>query len=472
MAEIRNEVSATLLSGTRRADDIYNGWISEETTYSYSSTEGGKNVTIEAGAGDDNIENHGYNVTISGDNGDDIINNGGLIDTRDYNGSYVSISGGAGNDIISNGYLVNENDEDSYSYGGDKVTISGDNGDDVIYNAGQYASISGGTGDDTIKTTSFSIYDSDNSTILGGKGDDVINLIYDDYNAKVANVLIQYATGDGDDTIFGFNGTDTLQITQGSYSTTRSGDDVIVKVGSGSITLKDVYSANIDGELALPTNLAYNSNKTKITASAAFTQSSFSMVNYPKVQFFDGQKITNNVKITGNSLDNTIEGGKKTDTIYGGAGNDRVFGNGGNDKLYGGAGNDTLYGGGGDDTLTGGKGNDVFSYSSGDDVITDYTEKEDYIRLYKCSITGSSVKGKNVILKTTTGNITIKNGKGKEISVLTTQVYGNSTSKLFAEDNFMTADNISEIVAEKSVGEFEFNSSEKLSQENLITFAG
>lgn len=125
---------------------------------------------------------------------------------------------------------------------------------------------------------------------------------------------------------------------------------------------------------------------------------------------------------------------------------------------------ETLYGGGGD-------GNDVFSYSKGDDVITDYTSNVDYIRLYKCSITGSSVKGKNVILKTTTGNITIKNGKGKEISVLTTQVYGSSSSKLFAEDNFMTSDSISEIVAEKSVGEFKFITLEKISQENLITFA-
>ena len=44
---------------------------------------------------------------------------------------------------------------------------------------------------------------------------------------------------------------DTLEITGAKYSTVKSGNDLVVKVGSGSVTLKDAatLSANIRGTL-------------------------------------------------------------------------------------------------------------------------------------------------------------------------------------------------------------------------------
>ena len=49
--------------------------------------------------------------------------------------------------------------------------------------------------------------------------------------------MIQYNKGDGNDLIEGFNATSTLQIGGKNYSTTKSGDDIIITVGDGSITL-------------------------------------------------------------------------------------------------------------------------------------------------------------------------------------------------------------------------------------------
>ncbi len=105
------------------------------------------------------------------------------------------------------------------------------------------------------------------------------------------------------------------------------------------------------------------------------------------IEVADASKRTKKVKITGNSLANTIKGGSGNDTIYGKAGNDDILGNNGadvlyggegddtinggagNDKIYGDAGNDVLHGGAGKDTLNGGAGNDSLSGGKGNDSL-------------------------------------------------------------------------------------------------------
>ena len=179
-----------------------------------------------------------------------------------------------------------------------------------------------------------------------------------------------------------------------------------------------------------------------------FKKSSFSVVSYFDVKEFDGTKITRAVKITGNSLDNKISGGAK------------------NDKLYGGAGNDTLIGGSGNDTLTGGAGNDVFVYSAGNDVIADY-KSGDSIYFDGASIQSWKASGKNIIFTTDSGTLTVKNGKGKNISVTTNQKYEN-IAELFEENDFADIDSI--VDNKFAVAEFE-NYKSETTQENLITFA-
>ena len=145
-----------------------------------------------------------------------------------------------------------------------------------------------------------------------------------------------------------------------------------------------------------------------------------------------------------------------------------------NDTLIGGTGADTLIGGKGNDILTGGKGSDLFVYSAGNDTITDYTEKADLIRLDGAYVTGTKADGKNAILQTAKGNITVLNGVGKTLSVVTDIKV--SSSALFSEDNFATADNLSAIVENNLTAtdyKIETYDFKNLTQENnLLAYSG
>lgn len=70
--------------------------------------------------------------------------------------------------------------------------------------------------------------------------------------------MFTYAEGDGNDIISGFNATSTLQIGDGTgtYSTEKNGDDIIVTVGDGKITLQgavNLSTVNISGNEVNPT---------------------------------------------------------------------------------------------------------------------------------------------------------------------------------------------------------------------------
>lgn len=83
-------------------------------------------------------------------------------------------------------------------------------------------------------------------TVNGGKDDDNILL-----TENSQNNLIQYASGDGNDTIEGFNSNDTLHITSGSISKTSvSGNDFIVYVDSGSMRFKDAVGSTLNLKIA------------------------------------------------------------------------------------------------------------------------------------------------------------------------------------------------------------------------------
>lgn len=181
--------------------------------------------------------------------------------------------------------------------------------------------------------------------------------------------MIIYNEGDGNDVIYNFNDNDTLSIASGTYSSKKSGNDLVVTVGKGQITLVGAsgnFSLNIKGaksETALKT--VTNSDKTVVIVNSA-------------VVTIDASARTKAVKLKGNENNNSIVGGAGKDTLWGGIGNDKLLGNGGNDSLYGGDGKDTLDGGKGDDVLLGGTnhdslyglvGNDTLSGDNNDDIL-------------------------------------------------------------------------------------------------------
>lgn len=251
---------------------------------------------------------------------------------------------------------------------------------------------------------------------------------------------------DGGDTLVKLTG-----LKARTKATSLSIEKKVVTIGEDAINVKTAMTATAEGyEIKL-------SSAGKITAKSE------------------------NMTLTGSSGNDTLLGSKYADVLKGGTGEDYLSGGNGADKIYGdgddtligGLGKDSLYSTAGDNTLTGGSGADEFYFKAGNAIITDYTAGTDKIYLQGTSITKTEVDGKNVVFSTDNGGtITVKNGKNKKITVDdVTQKYSASSSGLFAEDNFVTADNLSQLVENNSVGEFEFNSSEKLSQENLITFA-
>ena len=194
----------------------------------------GENVTIDAGNGSDTVSNDGDSSTINGGSGDDSIHN--------Y-GAKVLINSGAGNDFINN---------DFYSDGdGKNVTINSGAGADTIENRGDSSSLDGGEGSDYIYNSGSRV------TIMGGAGNDT----FDNGGEKV---LFKYTAGEGNDSISGFDENDSLQIGggTGTYSTVKSGDDVIVMVGEGKITLTGVayFKPKIVGNEVLTYSWTFNEN--------------------------------------------------------------------------------------------------------------------------------------------------------------------------------------------------------------------
>ncbi|MBR4694784.1 MAG: hypothetical protein IKO94_01745 [Selenomonadaceae bacterium] len=348
----------------------------------------GRSVSVYGGKGNDTIENYGDDVFMNGEAGDDFIGNGGMPYNAqtgrisEKTGQSVTINGGSGNDIITNlgqkSVLYGGNQDDLimngffYSpeksaycyifndyfpeniktyYRGYKAAVYAGNGNDTIYNCGNYALIDSGAGADII------IHCGENATIKGGKGNDTLDTSISDARLSAAKTLYRYASGDGNDVISGFGDGDTLHITSGTYTKTIKGNDVIVKVGSGSVKLLDAKGRKITIKgKAAPTMTITNSTKSPVVLSSG-------------IEVADASKRTKKVKITGNSLANTIKGGSGNDTIYGKAGNDDIQGNNGADVLYGGEGNDTLNGGAGDDKIYGDAGNDVLYGGAGKDTL-------------------------------------------------------------------------------------------------------
>ncbi|MBR1728006.1 MAG: hypothetical protein IJ728_00545, partial [Selenomonadaceae bacterium] len=158
--------------------------------YNYKSK-----VVLNGDSSGNNIDNYASNVIINGNNGNDFLTSWDKNYSTNSSTTLknVTINGGAGSDTI-------------YSFT-DNSLINGDDGNDKIYGSADYVTINGGKGNDTIST--------------------------------LTNNVIIYANGDGNDVITQVWDDTKIKITSGSYSTLTSGDDFIIKVGSGRMTLKD-----------------------------------------------------------------------------------------------------------------------------------------------------------------------------------------------------------------------------------------
>ncbi|MBE8955211.1 MAG: hypothetical protein SR2Q5_06055 [Quinella sp. 2Q5] len=324
-----------------------------------SLTNDSVNITIKAAAGNDTINNYAVaNVLINGGADNDQIINDTPNPKFSLRHTNITIDGGEGNDYIrnydsSNSLLIGGEGVDHIfnSYESNNVTLDGGEGRDHLTNS--TALMGDGSrrastrilmlgGDDTDYITNQ--YGND-VTIVGGKGDDHILNVYGDANTGDGGdkVTYKYATGDGFDTITGYRSANKIQIS-GEYSTLNSGNDILIKVGSGSILLEDAKDLKLNiestSETTAKTLTVTNSTKSPVTLGSAYANS-------------DASKRTKAVKITGNSSANSIVGGAGNDILVGGAGNDTLAGGAGNDSLWGNAGSDTFIYDGGNDVVYG-----------------------------------------------------------------------------------------------------------------------
>ncbi|MBR1647520.1 MAG: hypothetical protein IJ685_12200 [Selenomonadaceae bacterium] len=213
-------IRKTFKNGTNNSE-----YISRNDTSWYSAT------TINAGKGNDTINTGGANMLILAGEGDDSILSLGMGSSNPVVG-YITLDAGTGNDTVWVGARMGKLDD-------------------------YYSSISGGTGDDSIQVNGNYV------TISGGMGNDNIGF-------EGSYAVFEYNSGDGNDTIEGFNSTSSLSVSGGKFFTLANGSDVIVKVGTGSITLKDTKKVPstllvkkiISRRFSVPKQMTYSKTRT------------------------------------------------------------------------------------------------------------------------------------------------------------------------------------------------------------------
>ena len=290
--------------------------------------------------------------------------------------------------------------------------------------------------------------DEKNDILIGGEGDDYLG-------GRRGDDTYVYNIGDGNDTIYDYEGEDIIKFGKGinkediivtkskvkydSYSRLRYQDLVIsLKGKQGSISLEHTISE--DGSI-----------------NESYTHKTLVFENGDKLSFEDILKLS----LTGDDEDNHISGYKyRNDTIEGKGGNDILSGDEGNDTLIGGEGNDRLGGGEGNDILIGGEGDDTLEGFRGDDTyIFNKGDGNDTIEEYFGNDTlkfGEGISKEDIIVK--------KNGYGGAYSNdIVISFKNNPTDSITLKDVIR----MNEANKNKMIENFIFSNGDKLSFDDI-----
>ena len=309
-------------------------------------------IDLSLNQGEDNfvtgdVYSQGAGGTVIG--GDDTLKAGSFANPASANvvtGDVYVMSGGVmngGDDTIFAGAQGSLHAAGDVYGGSDAGTFNG--GDDLIHGGAMNDVLSGDAGN--LSFLGVVPGTGGNDTIWGNGGDDEI---YGDYG---------WGTGSfagGDDKLFGGSGDDIIRAQGGDDVLSGGQGDDILDGGDGNDW------ASYAGDAPVTVNLALTGKQDTGGAGGDILKDIENLMGS-----------TGGDTLSGDGLNNIIDGGAGDDILRGMGGYDKLAGGFGNDKLYGGAGQDTLDGGFGDDRLQGGAHDDVLIGGDGRDWA-DYTD--------------------------------------------------------------------------------------------------
>jgi Ca2+-binding RTX toxin-like protein len=386
---------------------------------------------------DETLRGNDFNNTLNGDAGDDFLYGNGGRDTLLGTDGNDHLSGGAQNDDLSGG-----RDNDTLDGGAGDDVMNGGSGDDTYYVDASGDTVTDSSGYDTVFSwTTFTLPAGVENLILqdfagaiSGTGNASVNAMRGNERNNTlsgldgADLLVG---GRGNDTLLGGNQSDVLYGEEDNDTLNGgTGADVMVGGIGNDIYFVDNAGDRVNELLNEGTDTVNVSNLVNFTLPA----------NVENLVLVTGTNGTGNAlvnTITGNLLDNRLDGAGGADTMAGQLGNDTYIVDNANDRVteFGGQGSDrvqssvsytltagadveflettnatgtaainltgnasgnviignngrnALNGGGGRDELTGGGGIDLFLFNTPLDAasnvvtITDYSVADDTILL-------------------------------------------------------------------------------------------
>ena len=311
----------------------------------------GEANVIDGRNGDDKIEGGGGDDTLIGGSGEDILTGNAGSDTfvisgRDTITDFTAADGdklsfGSSPRTLNLGYIF-DSSELVITSGSHRVTIESisDNAGFNALTAANFIFSPDGFVKLTDRSPAGDTSTRDNSTILGGEGDN--HLIG---GSKVDRIF----GGGGDDTIEGRAGGDVLDGGEGG----EENGDTLSYAGS---TQRDRDST--DNTLDTDGNTYRTGVTVVLNTSAAGPGTYADDDTFPTGGNFEN--------LIGSSRDDDLTGDGEPNVIDGGSGNDRIRSSGGADTLKGGSGTDVIDGSGDGDKVEGGPGSDRLSGSGAD----------------------------------------------------------------------------------------------------------
>lgn len=224
--------------------------------------------------------------------------------------------------------------------------------------------------------------------IVGGTGVNFIHggLQNDEITGGAGINVIQFKTGDGNDTIYNSAGSDFLYFCDSSYDDlkfSRIDDNLIITYGEGryegTVTLKDYYKYGAKSSIKgiCFSDEKDNSTKYKIISKplARFEERAQNeSVTVEEAAYAVGEAFKNAgslSEILSRPMNFDIEM-KSPGAMTGSNNNDNIKGSSGEDIINAGGGDDTIEAGRGDDVLYGGTGKNTFIFNIGDGKDTIY----------------------------------------------------------------------------------------------------